>query len=79
MPLYFFATQDLQDISAFSHSEIVFISTFKTDLVLFSGVVFNEMKGVYSQPDNILGRTAQQASFFFSWPFVYVSLQLDPL
>lgn len=26
------------------------------------GVVFNEMKGVYSQPDNILGRTAQQAS-----------------
>ena len=26
-----------------------------------SGVVFNEMKGVYSQPDNVLGRTAQQA------------------
>lgn len=34
-------------------------------LVFFSGVVFNEMKGVYSQPDNILGRTAQQASLFF--------------
>ena len=31
-------------------------------LFLFSGVVFNEMKGVYSQPDNILGRAAQQAS-----------------
>jgi Zn-dependent M16 (insulinase) family peptidase len=29
------------------------------------GVVFNEMKGVYSQPDNILGRAAQQASFYF--------------
>nr|GMC83350.1 presequence protease 1, chloroplastic/mitochondrial-like [Ipomoea batatas] len=27
------------------------------------GVVFNEMKGVYSQPDNIMGRTSQQALF----------------
>ncbi|KAG2654222.1 hypothetical protein PVAP13_1NG489800 [Panicum virgatum] len=25
------------------------------------GVVFNEMKGVYSQPDNIMGRVSQQA------------------
>lgn len=24
------------------------------------GVVFNEMKGVYSQPDNVLGRVSQQ-------------------
>ncbi|PIA46350.1 hypothetical protein AQUCO_01500106v1 [Aquilegia coerulea] len=32
-------------------------------MILMSGVVFNEMKGVYSQPDNILGRTAQQALF----------------
>ena len=31
-------------------------------LFLIEGVVFNEMKGVYSQPDNILGRAAQQAS-----------------
>ncbi|KAF5190208.1 Presequence protease 2 protein [Thalictrum thalictroides] len=31
--------------------------------ISFKGVVFNEMKGVYSQPDNILGRTAQQALF----------------
>ncbi|XP_020580862.1 presequence protease 2, chloroplastic/mitochondrial-like isoform X2 [Phalaenopsis equestris] len=29
----------------------------------FKGVVFNEMKGVYSQPDNILGRVSQQALF----------------
>ncbi|KAL0917124.1 hypothetical protein M5K25_012171 [Dendrobium thyrsiflorum] len=29
----------------------------------FKGVVFNEMKGVYSQPDNILGRASQQALF----------------
>jgi Zn-dependent M16 (insulinase) family peptidase len=28
-----------------------------------TGVVFNEMKGVYSQPDNVLGRVSQQASF----------------
>ncbi len=25
-----------------------------------TGVVFNEMKGVYSQPDNVLGRVSQQ-------------------
>ncbi|XP_039127207.1 presequence protease 1, chloroplastic/mitochondrial-like [Dioscorea cayenensis subsp. rotundata] len=31
--------------------------------VSFKGVVFNEMKGVYSQPDNILGRASQQALF----------------
>ncbi|GAV70301.1 LOW QUALITY PROTEIN: Peptidase_M16 domain-containing protein/Peptidase_M16_C domain-containing protein/M16C_assoc domain-containing protein, partial [Cephalotus follicularis] len=32
--------------------------------ITFKGVVFNEMKGVYSQPDSILGRAAQQASSF---------------
>jgi hypothetical protein len=31
--------------------------------ITFKGVVFNEMKGVYSQPDNVLGRISQQASF----------------
>ncbi|GAB4853959.1 Homeobox protein PKNOX1 [Ancistrocladus abbreviatus] len=31
--------------------------------ISFKGVVFNEMKGVYSQPDSILGRTIQQALF----------------
>ncbi|CAA7400901.1 unnamed protein product [Spirodela intermedia] len=31
--------------------------------ISFKGVVFNEMKGVYSQPDNILGRVCQQALF----------------
>ncbi|OMO63192.1 hypothetical protein COLO4_32675 [Corchorus olitorius] len=30
--------------------------------ITYKGVVFNEMKGVYSQPDNLLGRTAQQAN-----------------
>lgn len=31
--------------------------------VTLKGVVFNEMKGVYSQPDNTLGRISQQALF----------------
>ncbi|KAH9305166.1 hypothetical protein KI387_009570, partial [Taxus chinensis] len=29
--------------------------------ISLKGVVFNEMKGVYSQPDNVLGRISQQA------------------
>ncbi|KAG2661753.1 hypothetical protein PVAP13_1KG110200 [Panicum virgatum] len=29
--------------------------------ITYKGVVFNEMKGVYSQPDNIMGRVSQQA------------------
>ena len=29
----------------------------------FKGVVFNEMKGAYSSPDNLLGRASQQAIF----------------
>lgn len=29
----------------------------------FKGVVFNEMKGVYSQPDSVMGRDTQQAIF----------------
>ncbi|XP_073010433.1 presequence protease 1, chloroplastic/mitochondrial isoform X1 [Typha latifolia] len=31
--------------------------------ISYKGVVFNEMKGVYSQPDNILGRVTQQALY----------------
>lgn len=31
--------------------------------VEYKGVVFNEMKGVYSQPDSVLGRDIQQALF----------------
>ncbi|HAJ34499.1 MAG TPA: peptidase M16 [Chloroflexi bacterium] len=33
------------------------------DPLVYRGVVFNEMKGVYSSPDAILGRTAQQGLF----------------
>lgn len=31
--------------------------------ISLKGVVFNEMKGVYSQPDNVLGRISQQELF----------------
>lgn len=35
-----------------------------------SGVVFNEMKGVYSQPDNVLGRVSQQVRALL-WIFIW--------
>lgn len=41
--------------------------------ITYKGVVFNEMKGVYSQPDNILGRASQQASFFLYSPLSFFS------
>ncbi|CAH9116055.1 unnamed protein product [Cuscuta epithymum] len=31
--------------------------------ITYKGVVFNEMKGVYSQPDSLMGRASQQALF----------------
>ena len=33
------------------------------DPLIFKGVVFNEMKGAYSSPDNVLGRYSQQSLF----------------
>ena len=33
------------------------------DPLTYKGVVFNEMKGVYSSPDSLLYRAAQQATF----------------
>ena len=33
------------------------------DDIAFKGVVFNEMKGVYSQPDSVNGTVTQQALF----------------
>lgn len=51
--------------------QLLCISIFSNDvLFVVPGVVFNEMKGVYSQPDNILGRAAQQASFLMACPFL---------
>jgi hypothetical protein len=33
------------------------------EAITYKGVVFNEMKGVYSSPDSVLGREVQQALF----------------
>jgi presequence protease len=33
------------------------------DPIVYKGVVFNEMKGVYSQPDSMNGTITQQALF----------------
>ena len=35
----------------------------KDDPLTFKGVVFNEMKGLYSNPDALHGRTANQSMF----------------
>jgi presequence protease len=35
----------------------------KDDPLIYKGVVYNEMKGVYSQPDSLLDRAAQQSLF----------------
>ncbi|XP_073024732.1 presequence protease 1, chloroplastic/mitochondrial-like isoform X2 [Primulina eburnea] len=45
--------------------DAVFFPKCVNDIKTFQqeGVVFNEMKGVYSQPDSILGRASQQALF----------------
>ena len=34
-----------------------------SDPLTFKGVVYNEMKGVYSSPDSLLDRTAKEALF----------------
>ena len=35
----------------------------KEDPLTYKGVVFNEMKGVYSSPDSLLYRASQQLTF----------------
>ena len=39
-------------------------------IIILAGVVFNEMKGVYSQPDNILGRTSQQVNMLLTFTLI---------
>lgn len=36
------------------------------DPLTYKGVVFNEMKGVYSSPDSVNGRIIQQVCYFWS-------------
>ncbi|GAU29533.1 hypothetical protein TSUD_115550 [Trifolium subterraneum] len=56
----------VQDIQTFQQEGWHYELNHPSEDITYKGVVFNEMKGVYSQPDNILGRAAQQASFFLS-------------
>ncbi|KAI9127958.1 hypothetical protein K1719_000951 [Acacia pycnantha] len=53
----------VQDFQTFQQEGWHFELNDPSEDISYKGVVFNEMKGVYSQPDNILGRTAQQALF----------------
>ncbi|KAE9596452.1 hypothetical protein Lal_00007907 [Lupinus albus] len=53
----------VQDYHTFQQEGWHFELNNPSEDITYKGVVFNEMKGVYSQPDNILGRTAQQALF----------------
>lgn len=51
----------VQDIQTFQQEGWHYELNHPSEDITYKGVVFNEMKGVYSQPDNILGRAAQQA------------------
>ncbi|XP_010269115.1 PREDICTED: presequence protease 2, chloroplastic/mitochondrial [Nelumbo nucifera] len=53
----------IQDLQTFQQEGWHYELNDPSEDMSFKGVVFNEMKGVYSQPDNILGRLAQQALF----------------
>ncbi|KAL4588740.1 hypothetical protein LXL04_001635 [Taraxacum kok-saghyz] len=53
----------VEDIKTFQQEGWHYELNDPSEDITYKGVVFNEMKGVYSQPDNILGRTSQQAVF----------------
>ncbi|KAD6795283.1 hypothetical protein E3N88_06179 [Mikania micrantha] len=53
----------VEDIQTFQQEGWHYELNNPSEEITYKGVVFNEMKGVYSQPDNILGRTSQQAVF----------------
>ncbi len=56
----------LEVVAAFSASPLVApesATPHSQDEIAFKGVVFNEMKGVYSQPDSVNGTLTQQALF----------------
>ncbi|KAL6514257.1 Homeobox protein PKNOX1 [Orobanche hederae] len=51
----------VEDIKTFQQEGWHYELNDPSEDITYKGVVFNEMKGVYSQPDNILGRASQQA------------------
>ena len=58
----FFSRLDPLDFAQEGH-RVEFENDDSTQPLVFKGVVFNEMKGVYSSPDSVLAREAQQALF----------------
>ncbi|KAK4747804.1 hypothetical protein SAY87_014390 [Trapa incisa] len=53
----------VEDIQTFQQEGWHYELDNPSEEISYKGVVFNEMKGVYSQPDSILGRASQQALF----------------
>ncbi|KAG8368347.1 hypothetical protein BUALT_Bualt15G0036100 [Buddleja alternifolia] len=53
----------VEDIKTFQQEGWHYELNDPSEDITYKGVVFNEMKGVYSQPDSILGRASQQALF----------------
>ncbi|KAI6677917.1 hypothetical protein NL676_038713 [Syzygium grande] len=53
----------IDDIQTFQQEGWHYELNNPSEEISYKGVVFNEMKGVYSQPDSILGRASQQALF----------------
>ncbi|KAL9174142.1 hypothetical protein ABFS82_02G032700 [Erythranthe guttata] len=51
----------VEDIKTFQQEGWHYELNDPSEDITYKGVVFNEMKGVYSQPDSILGRASQQA------------------
>ncbi|KAL0422643.1 UNVERIFIED_CONTAM: Presequence protease 1, chloroplastic/mitochondrial [Sesamum latifolium] len=51
----------VEDIKTFQQEGWHYELNDPSEEMTYKGVVFNEMKGVYSQPDSILGRASQQA------------------
>ncbi|OWM83735.1 hypothetical protein CDL15_Pgr004165 [Punica granatum] len=52
----------VEDIQTFQQEGWHYELNNPSEEISYKGVVFNEMKGVYSQPDSILGRASQQAN-----------------
>jgi Zn-dependent M16 (insulinase) family peptidase len=57
-----FAQSNLIEQANLHVTLLVIQKAFEYNPLTILGVVFNEMKGVYSQPDNIMGRVSQQVN-----------------
>ena len=57
-----FAQSNLIEQAILHVTLLVIQNAFEYNPLTVLGVIFNEMKGVYSQPDNIMGRVSQQVN-----------------